>query len=67
MELRELVRGFVWKARMINGAIFEWWTPSEVSRATARREVLAVANGHGYTAAYDETTIESLWQTKGVR
>ena len=56
------VRGFVWKARMYNGAVFELWTPYDnLTRAEARRQLLDIAD------VYLSTDIDRLWRTKGPR
>jgi len=62
-----LVRGFVWKCRMFNGAIFEWWTPEDVSRAEARKQLFSIANMFCSEddLAYEKGDMESLWKTKG--
>lgn len=56
-----LVRGFVWKARMANGAIFEWWTPTDVLRREAVKELLDIAGED----SYDRADILNVWKTKG--
>lgn len=58
-----LVRGFVWKMRMSNGAVFEWWTPTDVPRKTAVKELLDIAGED----SYDKEDIDNVWKTKGVR
>lgn len=55
-----LVRGFVWKARMLGGPVFEWWTPTDVPRKKAIKELLEIA-GQGY----DRSCIDRAWKTKG--
>jgi hypothetical protein len=59
--LKGLVRGYLWKARMSNGAVFEWWTPRKVTRTTARKEILKIAN------TYENKDIEQLWETKNLK
>jgi len=54
-----LVRGFTWKAKMSNDAIFEAWVPNDITRSEARNRILAEAQ---YYAKYD---IENLWKTVG--
>lgn len=56
---RQLVRGYIWKARMFNGAVFEYWTPMQISRKRARLHLLTVAD------VYTSQDIDKLWQTKG--
>ncbi len=69
--MRLMVRGFVWKMRMVNGAIFEWWTPSsQTKRKEAVKHLMADANAwdidDGSHAYYPED-VEAVWRTKGVR
>lgn len=59
--MRSLVKGTVWKCRMSNDAIFEWWTPYVIKRAAARQELLRVAN-EDYEA-YTKQDIVSIWKT----
>ena len=64
--LRSLVRGYKWKARMENGAVFEIWTPKKIPRTRAREELLIFANGDfGFGEIYESQDIENLWVTKG--
>lgn len=68
--MRMLVQGYVWKGRMSNGAVFEWWTPMKGQRKQAREEIFAIANAWGdddENRAYDPSDLERLWETKGVR
>ena len=66
--MRTMVRGYKWKCRMFNGAVFEWWTPTKVDRKTARKALYDLANA--YCAQDDpcyieaEGDLESLWQVK---
>lgn len=62
--MKLLVRGYTWKARMSNGAVFEWWTPQKVDRQTAKEELLKIANGE-YGGIYTQKDIDSIWETKG--
>lgn len=63
---RSLVRGYVWRCTMWNGAKFEYWTPSKITKTSARFRLLDEANG-SYTddPPYVPRDIVSLWQTKG--
>lgn len=64
---RGTVRGYTWKMRMSNGAVFEAWTGQSVTRAEARTELMRIANlwCDEDDPAYDHTDIENLWKTKG--
>lgn len=62
--MKFLVRGYTWKARMSNGAVFEWWTPQKVDRQTAKEELLKIANAE-YGYVYAPKDIVSIWETKG--
>ncbi len=55
----QLVQGFTWKARMSNGAVFEFWVSRNISRATAKQEILDIAE------VYDASDIISIWKTRG--
>ena len=59
--MKGLVRGYLWKARMSNGAVFEWWTPRKVNRSIARKEILKMA------VAYESEDVEQLWETKNLK
>jgi len=67
--LRMFVRGWTWKARMWNGAEFQWWTSSsQTTRAAARKALLGIANGDypekdGMTI-YENKDIDRLWRTR---
>lgn len=63
--MRLLVQGYTYKARMSNGAVFEAWSPMILPRREAARLLLAQANGSCEPAPYSQTTLESLWHTKG--
>jgi len=63
---RSLIRGFNWKARMFNGAVFEFWTPKVISRKKARKEILKIANGD-FDKAYVKEDIEQLWFNKNIK
>lgn len=70
--MRSMVRGFVWKMRMTNGAVFDWWTPSsQAKRKEAARNLLAFANDCGWIEnslpAYYPEDVLAVWRTKGVR
>ena len=63
--MRQLVRGFIWKCRMLNGALFQFWTPtSQLTRAEARAKLLAEANGD-YEEVYSKRDIDSLRRCLG--
>lgn len=62
--MKLLVRGYTWKARMSNGAVFDWWTPQKVDRQTAKEELLKIANAE-YGDVYAPKDIVSIWETKG--
>jgi len=57
--LRQLVRGFRWKALMSNGAIFEIWTPTDIKQSEARLILLKEAE------YYQSKDIERLWRCLG--
>jgi len=72
--MRALIRGFVWKCRMSNGAIFEWWTPTKVSHKVAKKALMDFANGvdkngRGWSdpPIYNSEDVDAVWETKGVR
>ena len=54
-----LIRGFTWKARFFNGAVFEYWTAFNITKAEAKQELLDIA------VCYTDDEIESIWWTKG--
>lgn len=58
--MKLFVRGFTWKARMSNDAVFEFWTPSEITRKEAQIKLLDMANGD-YLNVYDKTDIIHMW------
>lgn len=62
-----LIRGYNWKARMFNGAVFEFWTPGIISRSKAREAMLNLANGYDYFEVYSKKDIEQLWFNKNVK
>lgn len=62
--MKLMVRGYTWKARMSNGAVFEWWTPMKVGYITAKEELLKAANAE-YGNVYTPRDIVSMWETKG--
>ena len=65
-----MIRGYVWKIKMWNGAIFEWWTPEKVSRKIAKLHLLDIANrGEPYDKksgiyANNSEDIIQIWETK---
>lgn len=63
-EIRLLVRGFTWKAKMFNDAVFQWWTPSKVTRKVAKKSLLDIANNNGLWRAYEPNDIIRIWVTK---
>jgi hypothetical protein len=56
--MRGLVSGSVWRCRMVNGAVFELWTPYLWTRKQARKELLALAE------YYASSEVEGLWESK---
>ena len=64
--MKGMVRGYKWKMRMSNGAVFEWWTPSKVTRLIAVFELLEIAN-YPDNPSYDRSDIEAVWMTKNIR
>lgn len=62
-DMRGLVRGYTWKAKMANGAVFEIWTSQDISRTEAREELFRIANIGG--DAYGKDDLSGLWRTKG--
>ena len=61
--MKMMVRGYTWKARMSNDAVFEFWTPRTIDRLQARKELLKIANGD-YTDVYDVKDLKQLWVTR---
>lgn len=59
-----LVRGYVWKGRMDNRALFRAWTPFKLKRKEAKELILKTANG-SYDSVYENSDIESMWETLG--
>lgn len=64
--MRKMVRGFNWNVRMGNDAIFSFWTPTDISRKEAVKELLNEANGD-YGEVYTNKDIESVWRNKNIR
>ena len=64
--MRTMVRGYKWKCRMFNGAVFEWWTPTKVDRKTARAELYAEGNAMCTEddPAYVKGDIDAMWEVK---
>jgi hypothetical protein len=58
--MQQLVRGFTWKCKMSNDAIFAVWTPTDLSRAEAEKLLLEQA---GY---YQKGDIVSIWKCIGL-
>lgn len=61
--VKQLVRGYTWRARMSNGAIFEIWTPFKIRQSQAKTLMLDFANAD--IQIYDSQDIESIWSTNG--
>ena len=60
-----MIRGYTWKIKLFNGAIFEWWTPEGKStRRQAKLHLMDIANG-GRGSIYKNIDIENIWRTKG--
>lgn len=60
-----LVRGYWWKARMSNGALFELWTPNgDVKQKEARKTLLDFANSSCSedNPAYYPEDVEGVWR-----
>ena len=60
-----MVRGFTWKVKMENGAVFFFWTPEAITYRQAKEELLNVANGGPDRNIYDKSYILHIWKTKG--
>jgi hypothetical protein len=61
--MRSLVRGYVWKAKMSNDAVFQIWTPCKLARKTAKSLLLKEANGD-YGEVYASEDVENFWETQ---
>jgi len=61
--MKMMVRGYTWKARMSNGAIFDLWTPRIINRCQARKELLDMVNGD-YEDVYNTKDLKQLWVTR---
>lgn len=64
--MRRLVRGYVWKARMSNDAVFQIWTPCKLARKTAKSLLLKEANGD-YGEVYTSSDVENFWEAQNGR
>jgi hypothetical protein len=62
--MRSMVRGYTWKVKMNNGAVFDVWTPYKRTRREMIPLLLAQANGD-YDDVYARGDIESVWETIG--
>jgi hypothetical protein len=66
-----IIRGYIWKLKTWNEAIFDWWTPEKVTRQIAKLHLLDIANGGEYydkkegIYADNSEDIISIWETKG--
>ena len=70
---RTFVRGYLWNARMKNGALFQVWTSDpDLGREEARQRCIAKANGDlthepdetGRTGPYGRQDIQDLWRSR---
>lgn len=64
-----LVRGVTWKVRMLSGAIFETWSPSNITRQEAIQRLLSESNGdyEGDEVIYTTKDIDHIWMTNNIR
>jgi len=64
--MKSMVRGFTWKIRFWNDAVFAWWTPEKVSRKEAKIQLMDIANrGEGNSIYQDSSEdIKNIWETK---
>ena len=68
--LQQIIRGYTWKIKLWNEAIFEWWTPEKVSRKEAKQKLLEIANRGEYFSRKEglyrdcSKDIISIWETK---
>ena len=53
-----LIAGYTWKARMFNGAVFDFWTHKNITRKEAREKLLEIA------VVYESSEIDSIWKCK---
>jgi hypothetical protein len=65
-----MFRGYTWKMKADNGAIFEWWTPEKVMRKVAKLHLLYLANGgESYDkkdlGIYPDDGTNRFWETRG--
>lgn len=66
-HLKPFIRGYYWKARMFNGAVFSFWTPSKMDRKEAIPAMLDYANGDYEERIYNKPDILSIWENKNIR
>ena len=59
--MQGIVQGYTWKMKMCNDAIFEKWTPKDITRKEAREMMLRFSNGD--FEIYQNSDVESLWKT----
>lgn len=59
--MRNIVRGFHWNVLMSNGAIFNIWTPYELTRKQAKEQLMEEANGDN--DIYDKSDVQRIWKT----
>lgn len=62
--MRGIVRGYTWKIRMFNGAVFEKWTPKDMNGKDAGQMMIDFSNGDYEDVCTNEDVV-SLWKTNG--
>jgi hypothetical protein len=58
-----LIRPYIWRCRMRNGAEFEVVVHRGLSRQQAREALLKFANGD-YDGVYESRDIQSMWEAR---
>ena len=66
-DIGNLIEGYVWKARMEGGAVFQIWVATDISRKEARKMLLKEANRlcDPDDPAYLPEDIENMWRVSG--
>lgn len=67
--LRALVRGYVYRCVMFNGADFEIWSPTKLTRKEARARLFALANGdypwsEEDPPPYEKGDMDRMWEAR---
>ena len=66
-SLKIFFKGYYWKVKMFNGAVFMFWTHrGDLKRAEAKEKLLEISNGEYplNDRPYYEEDIEAIWRTR---